>query len=154
VPILSRYTCYANSDNFPASAMSWSKYHSLSTYPRRESVACTPSRMRGRTIVASGCLHGDLTMGCFPFLLGGSLEVPTSICLSSTVDYGSLVMYSTRPFCCCADSALVGGVGVAASVCTMVAPFSLWDSLTLVGLCGLLRLQLVGPTRYPAGRYP
>jgi hypothetical protein len=41
-------------------------------------VACTPSRMHGEIIAASGFLRGDRTMGCFPFLCVGELDVPAS----------------------------------------------------------------------------
>jgi hypothetical protein len=83
VPRLSMYTCCANSGNLLVSDTSWSMYLSLSMQPSRVGVACTPSGMCGNTIEASGCLRGDRAMGCFPFLLTGALEVPTSGSLSS-----------------------------------------------------------------------
>jgi hypothetical protein len=83
VPRLSMYTCCENSGNLLVSATSWSAYLILSMQPNRFGVACTPSRMRGKTSEASGCLRGDHMMGCFPFLFTGDLEVQASGFLSS-----------------------------------------------------------------------
>jgi hypothetical protein len=75
-------------------------------------------------------------MGCFPILLGGSLEVPASIYLCSVSDFGWLGISSTRPSCCCIDPALCGCLHVEYFVFTVVAPFPPWDPSTLTVLCG------------------
>jgi hypothetical protein len=137
VPMLSRYTCFTNSGNFPASSTSWFEYRSLSTHPSRLGVTCTPSGMHDSTIVESRCRCDHRIMGFFPFLLGISLEVPTSICLFWASDSGWPVISSTRPSCCCANPTLCNCIGMTTSVCAVVAPFPLWDPSTLASLCGL-----------------
>jgi hypothetical protein len=78
VPKLSIYTFCTNYGNFLVSDTSWSVYHNPLMQPIRLGVSCTPYGMRYKMIEASGCLHGDHTMGCFPFLCVGALDVPAS----------------------------------------------------------------------------
>jgi len=82
VPRLSMYTCCTNSGNVLVSDTSWSMYLILSTQPNRVCVASIPFVMCGKKIEALGCLRGDRTMGCLPFLFTDTLEVSTSSSLS------------------------------------------------------------------------
>jgi hypothetical protein len=83
MPRLSIYTCCTNYGSFLVLETSWSAYRNLLMQPSKLGIDCTPYQMCGKTIEASGCFHVDHTMGCFPFLYVGVLDVPTSSSLYS-----------------------------------------------------------------------
>jgi hypothetical protein len=101
VPMLSMYTCCTNSRNLLVSSTSWFEYLILSMNPSRFGLACTPYGMCGSIIEASGCLSEDHMMVCFPFLLTGMVEIPTSLSLSPSLESVCLVMSSMFPSTYC-----------------------------------------------------
>jgi hypothetical protein len=133
--MLSMYTYCTNSGNCLVLDTSWSTYLSVSIQPSRVGVSCTPSRMHGKTTKALGCLHGEHTMGCFPFLFTGVLEVPTFGSLYFMPDSGFPVMYSICTYSYCVDPIIGYSLGLSDSVLSLSPPFVLWTTLALAGCC-------------------
>jgi hypothetical protein len=79
----------------------------------------TPYGICGSAIVTSTCLHGDLYIGCFPFLFLVVVDGPTSWCTSSSIfvyDSCSLVISSTCiHYSICDDVFVIGGCTSSAS---------------------------------------
>jgi hypothetical protein len=138
VPRLSIYTYCANFGNLLVSDTSWSAYHNLSTHPNKLGVSFTPSAMRDKTIEASGCLHRDHAMGCFPFLCAGVLDVPASGSLSSQPDSSFLVISLSCTSSCCANPTIGCGLGPSYFLLSLSMPFVLWDASALEVCCGLV----------------
>ena len=95
-------------------------------------MACTPSRMHGRTMVVASCLRDDIVMGCFPFHYGGWLESPNSIVMSSAYVFDPITS-STSPSYCYSSSAVCDHLGVTSSVWFGVVPSTLWASSACSG---------------------
>jgi hypothetical protein len=100
-------------------------------------VACTPSRMCGNIIKASIFLPSDRTMGCFPFLLTGVLEVPAFGSLSSTPNSGFPGISSICTSSYCVGPAIGCGLTPIELFCLLAPPFIMWDTSTLTFCCGL-----------------
>jgi hypothetical protein len=137
-PTLSMYTYCANSGKFPTSTTLWSEYFNFSMQTKSVGMVYTPYGMCCSTMDASRFLRGDRTMGCLPFLLTNTIEVPTSACLCSVLESSYLVRSSTRTSYCYTDPASGCGLGVAASMCPLALPFIIWASSAHAGCCRFL----------------
>jgi hypothetical protein len=98
-------------------------------------MACTPYGMCNSTITTLGCLREDHTMGCFPFLLTDTLEVPTSTCLYFEPESHCPVMSSTIPSYYYADPSPGCGLSTTASVCSLASPFVFCATSPLTSCC-------------------
>jgi hypothetical protein len=132
VPRISMYTCCANSGNFLVSTKSFSEYIS------RVGVAHTSYGMCGSTTEASGYLCEDRTMGCFPFLITGVVEVLASCSLSSPDDSSFPVISFTWPSSCYMNRTIICGLFASEFVLSMSLPCLMWAASTLAVCCQFL----------------
>jgi hypothetical protein len=92
--------------------------------------------MCGKMIEASVCLHGDHTMGCFPFLRVVTLDVQASGS-SSQPDSGFPMISSSCTSYCYMESTIDCGLGSSNSVLSLSPTFILWVDSALEGCCEL-----------------
>jgi hypothetical protein len=98
--------------------------------PNNPGAACTPFGMHSKTIDASGCLHRDLRMGCFPFLFVGALDGPVFGSPSSLPDSGCPVISSIFTSSCGVDPTISCDPGPLDMVLSPSMPFVWWPTST------------------------